>query len=782
MKKKNTLISLASVAALLCVGGGFALNANTAVSAEEEVTKHQTMMGASILITDGLAGDSNGIRFPVLVKDDVAEQITASKMYVLPADKWDGADAPTAAQLVANADTWAADTQWTDYYEANTEYDTSYQEAVVYMYNLPQAKYGTDFYVCSWIQLGEGETATEEYSEVINRSMSEVAKAAVESGAYDAEELGNYFTATYTVNKYLRTVYGNYEKTGEPVTVEGTAGEIPTVAGVEGYTLNETLTMQANEFANGATLNFYYENNDYTFESQELGNSDANLTLEKRVMKGVTAENMRGNTYYYSKSVNDGGTQNKFTYDNSVLGKYLMLNVYYLSTWSENKGVCFEAWSIGGGNGHVTSDILVKSYNDEGNIVQGSLIDYATAGNWITIALYMDPVALGADSTSCYFTFTHWTKNTLYFGEYTYLTADQFKALYEQPAPKPVELISGVVEYSGTNVQNNNNLVSINGVSSYADKSYVAITAKTNVAAPVMMYGSDGTTKLSAYQIFNEAGKEVTTVEANTTYTYVFYMDGAITVGDVVGKMFVDTAVDFTVEYGSAYTAVDNRAYNRFQYKVFEEKGVEGITYYSPNALSRQGMYKSGTWYSAADAVGTTSMQQDGTLKYTTTSTFGKNRHTFSIDNVTGFTKGTWIVVKVKGETEAPWACMWTYKGNNPNYLKENPTASHDCDYWTFRGGFAEDRSWIDEDPTSGATGLKSEWKGKWVYLAFKFECDVPVELNANYGGGDTITRGSFALGFYGTNSGSNDTLKGTMYVGGVYVMTNTAFYEFFAK
>ena len=116
MKKKNTLISLASVAALLCVGGGFALNANTAVSAEEEVTKYQTMMGASILITDEIDGaaesaDTNGIRFPVVVTDKVAAQITASKMYVLPADKWDGADAPTAAQLVAHGDTWTADTQ-----------------------------------------------------------------------------------------------------------------------------------------------------------------------------------------------------------------------------------------------------------------------------------------------------------------------------------------------------------------------------------------------------------------------------------------------------------------------------------------------------------------------------------------------------------------------------------------------------------------------------------------------------------------------------------------------
>ena len=35
MKKKNALITLVSATALLCVGGGFALNASTAVSAEE---------------------------------------------------------------------------------------------------------------------------------------------------------------------------------------------------------------------------------------------------------------------------------------------------------------------------------------------------------------------------------------------------------------------------------------------------------------------------------------------------------------------------------------------------------------------------------------------------------------------------------------------------------------------------------------------------------------------------------------------------------------------------
>ena len=75
MKKKNSLITLAAATALLCVGAGFAVNANTSVSAE--TVKAQTMLGASILVVNEESDiDRNGIRFPVVVKDEEVEETT----------------------------------------------------------------------------------------------------------------------------------------------------------------------------------------------------------------------------------------------------------------------------------------------------------------------------------------------------------------------------------------------------------------------------------------------------------------------------------------------------------------------------------------------------------------------------------------------------------------------------------------------------------------------------------------------------------------------------------
>lgn len=749
MKKKNILITLTSTMALLCIGGAFALNAGNSVSAE--TPSQQKMLGASILVANDKTGiDSNGIRFPVVVADEVAEKITESKVYVLPKDHWEGVEAPTAEQVKANGTAFDTTEKWVNYYEQDTGYGDEYSEAVVYMYNIPTSKYATDFYVCSQLTLEGGATDT---SEVIGRSMTYVAQKAVESGAYSTDDLGNYIQATYNVNKYLRTVYGSYELTGESTTVEGVAGEIPTVDGVDGYTINATLTAQANpELYDGATLNFYYENNDYTFESQELGNSDANLTLEKRVMKGVTAENMRGNTYYYSKSKNDGGTQNKFTYDNSVLGKYLMLNVYYISTWSSEPGMCFEAWSIDGGKGHVTKDILVKSYDDEGKIVQGSVIDYATSGNWVTIALYMDPVALGADSTSCYFTFTHWTKNELYIGEYIYLTQEQFDEFYEKPPYKASEVVEDAYLYEGDGLVKENNVLSLDGVTSYSAGSLVAVTASNSVGAKIKMYANDSEESFDAEWIYTENGELVAEVSANATYTYVFYMDSAITVGEKAGKMFVDTAVAYTINYDTAYT-MNNWGFSRLRYHLFEK--TDGVQYFSAYDITR---VEAGNMQVTDVKDGTRIIIPDYS---------GKDRlvRRFTLDGVKQLNEGDHIVVKAKFEKNTPWIVFHglNQAGKGTSY-----------DWWSARAAFAEDGSVIDNQIATHGNINYDELKkhiGKYVYLVYRLPKAITV-------GSPDAKCGAIGIG----NNLGDDYGKegGAIQIGAVYIMNQTGFNTYF--
>lgn len=750
MKKKNILITLTSTMALLCIGGAFALNAGNSVSAE--TPSQQKMLGASILVANDKTGiDSNGIRFPVVVADEVAEKITESKVYVLPKDHWEGVEAPTAEQVKANGTAFDTTEKWVNYYEQDTGYGDEYSEAVVYMYNIPTSKYATDFYVCSQLTLEGGATDT---SEVIGRSMTYVAQKAVESGAYSTDDLGNYIQATYKVNKYLRTVYGSYELTGESTTVEGVAGEIPTVDGVDGYTINATLTAQANpELYDGATLNFYYENDEFTFSQQEIGMDGngvhTNLTYEKRAMTNVSPENLRGNTYYYKKTVNDGATWSKFEYDNSSLGKYLMLNTYYLSTWSSEPGVCFVAWTSEGST--VTDKILVKSYSDEGKFIDGTLIDYATAGNWITIVLYMDPAVLGANSTSMRLSFTSWTKNELYIGEYTYLTEDQFKTYYEQPfvAPEPEEIISEVTKYGTGNVENSNNLASINGITSYAKGSRVIVSAKASVAAPVKMYAGDGSTKLSANLIYTEDGKQVTAVEANKTYYYVFYIDDAeIKVGSKAGKVFVDTATTFTVEYGDAYTTKDQMGLSKFRFKVFEENGIEGIEFHAPNRIGR---YDSGT--------GSVTRQADGTYLYEP-GKYTWDTRTFNFDDKKSHTKGTFLVFKLKFVDTAPSAMLYQYD-----------------DYWNCRPWYTEDKTYIGWDrygasrtsPSATTAGLL-DYEGQWLWASNYLRQEVP-SISKYVGSFTFATDAKIDL-----EAGKSPKV----YIGGIYIMTEDAYKKFF--
>lgn len=443
MKKKNAVVSLTAVAALLCVGGAFALNANTTVSAD--TAKQQIMLGASILVANEQTGlDSNGIRFPVVVADSVAEKITESKTYVLPAEFWTDAETPTATEIIAHAKTVASDTsdKWVNYYEENAGYGDDYQEAVVYMYNIPDDKYATDFYVCAWMQLND---TTEETSDVVCRSMQDVAVAAVESGAYSTEQLGKYLTeTTYTVNHYLRTIYGNYVQTGEATTVESYIGMTATGDEVDGYTYNAKLTKEANDSLtvaadNATTVNCYYENDEYAFNKLYLSKAQGDATTITQEGVSIISEvadlaetDYRGNVIKYVAPGHVSTNVQTISFNSYWIGKYMVFNAYFTGTPTtgiSDKYAGFVAY----GNVNTTTPLRAKGiYNQEGKLYATSEITTANeSGKWISFVHYIDPTYYGANGNDYFvITFANYHGCTAYLGEWLLVSEDEYQEYF----------------------------------------------------------------------------------------------------------------------------------------------------------------------------------------------------------------------------------------------------------------------------------------------------------------------------------------------------------------
>ncbi|MBE7068738.1 MAG: hypothetical protein E7381_05500 [Clostridiales bacterium] len=116
----------------------------------------------------------------------------------------------TAEEVKKDGNPFETTGKWVNYYELNEGYGDGYEEAVVYIYNLPDTKYATEFYVCSEIVLNDN---TSELSEVVCRSMSGVSASAINSGEYKVAELENYLEEVdYQVNNYLRTVFSTNKR------------------------------------------------------------------------------------------------------------------------------------------------------------------------------------------------------------------------------------------------------------------------------------------------------------------------------------------------------------------------------------------------------------------------------------------------------------------------------------------------------------------------------------------------------------------------------------------
>lgn len=731
MKKKNVVVSLTAVAALLCVGGAFALNANTTVSAED--TKQQIMLGASILVANEQTGlDSNGIRFPVVVADSVAEKITASKTYVLPAEFWDGAVAPTATEIIAHAKTVASDTsdKWVNYYEENAGYGDDYQEAVVYMYNIPDDKYATDFYVCAWMQLDDSTT---EISEVVCRSMQDVAVAAVESGVYSTEQLGKYLTeTTYTVNHYLRTIYGNYVQTGEATTVESYVGFTATGDEVDGYTYNANLTKEANDSLivaadNATTINCYYENDEYTFNKLYLNNGQDDATTITREGVSIISEvadlaetDYRGNVIKYVAPGHVATNVQTMAFNSNYIGKYMLFNAYFTGTPTTgisevNAG--FVAYSNSSSNSARAKGI----YNQEGKLYATSEITTANeSGKWITFAHYVDPALYNANGQEAFvITFAMYHGCTAYLGEWLLVSPEVYKANFEQRVVATTS-VEGVTAYAGNkivNVLNEGGVVSdfnkgvstlsknsgvgptattgtlakINGVSSFAAGSYVAIRMYAESGHPIKMY--EATSK----EIYDDEGIKISCVAGNNGqeivkgkwYTFVFYFETSKTVSTYVGTFYLDNYEKTLATYSEVYIISNATAYEAFK----AEKGLSanGITYYEATKIVQQ----------RTDGGGSISKSGAATITYTTSAS-GWDSRTLKLNGVTGYTANTYLVLKLYYTDIMPSA--YFYGGSN--------------------------RTWYNANREK--VSIDSTYKAQWVYVTWKVAKDITSINNYN--------------------------------------------------
>ena len=705
MKKNKKIISLTAAAALLCVGGAFALNANTSVAADDTATpKKQTMLGASVLLDGVLDGQNiNAIRFPVVVANEDAAKIETSTIYVLPAELWDGATAPnTAEDLKGDSDVYSESTKdnWVDYYEDETSaYANGYKEAVVYMYNIPEEQYANDFYVGSYIKFTDG---TEEYSDVVARSMEEVAVEAVNSGAVALKDVEKYLTETeYTVTPYLRTIYGSYEK-GAEQTVSGYRGikaDLDAVT-VENGELNETLTAQANAsltVAENANLNVYYENNAYKFETQALKDNSSGVAMPKQNMSGVTAADLRGETYLFDKGTNNSATMMSFTYDDDDVGKYLVLNTYFISSTSYDTArlLGFYCWNA---NQKGASNIWY--YDANGKLIP-TYDNAAYLNKWVSFVVYLDETGFPKTSTNFWVSFFHNERSKLYFGEYTFLTEEQFKANFQYIETDTTKLPEGVVGYKGdtlthwlyngfsdakqglryytsTSTHYSEYTFRPNGVTSWTAGQYIAVTVKSYTMAgqAISMWGG------TLCGVYDEKGNALaaTQAKAGEWYTYILQVNADIaTIGRHNGGIGVKTESTAGLKFlfESVYSIAPD-ALDRFIDFKFPDNTITDV--YDKFAQSRKTLPTSGvTTYKATNLTNNNGSSYSsnaclyGEYLATPAGTTDKGWYERRMKHKTALTTGKYCAIEVMFTTLSgnDWFYVW-----NANFIGAYDTAS----------------------------------------------------------------------------------------------------------
>jgi hypothetical protein len=237
----------------------------------------------------------------------------------------------------------------------------------------------------------------------------------------------------------------------------------------------------------------------------------------------------------------------------------------------------------------------------------------------------------------------------------------------------------------------------------------------------------------------------------------------------------------------------DNMALNRFRYQVYEV--TEGVSYYSPNALSRQANKvaikdvssasdSAAKKISGTELCGETSKTTDGYLKWTpsdlnalvpeynnngkdsTSDTKNYLYRCFTVDGISEYVAGDYVVVKMLAEETAPFMAFWTRNSSGSG-----------TDYWTARAAFTEDRkvivNKIAENKAVSVDDM-TPYIGKWVYMVFKVKHTTAVVKDCEHGlYKASATRGSFIL--------ANKGHKGDVYISGVYVMNETGFTTYFA-
>ena len=533
----------------------------------------------------------------------------------------------------------------------------------------------------------------------------------------------------YTVKHFQRQINGSYKLVDTEV-LEGKMAALVTATpkNYAGYVFNANLSVISGnvQVFDGLVLACYYENTSYEFDNQQIGGHD-NLSITQKTMDNVAYEDLRGNTYLYQKSKADGNTMNAFTYTSDKVGKYLVFNVYYTDI-SNALGV--EVWGNASGTPVVTNQVVKGMYNVKGKEIAGKT---EALSNWVSIVIYLDPTCFSTSKDSFYITLCSWSANTLYYGEYTYLTQTQVDSFFKASEGPYAD---GVLAYEQDEITYHNGLISIDSAKAYAAGSRVAIRAKNNKGAEMKMYASDGSTKISASEIYTDDGKIATTFTANTWYTYIFYIDGKITIEGSAGKMFVDTtASDMTVEYSRAYIIDNKFACARFRVKAFEMNGASGVQFWDAYAVSRISSLNCGVH----------TQYDDGTILLESTDKANDSRR-YYLDDLQTMEKGSYVAWKLKYEDSVPSAIFYGANG-----------AGVDC------------TTFYDEDKNP-ITSVGNAQKGKWVYVVWQVTEDIdgPICDNAS-----TSTPGTFTL--------IKDATAGAkVLIGGAYVMTASGYTAFF--
>ena len=390
----------------------------------------------------------------------------------------------------------------------------------------------------------------------------------------------------YTVKHFQRQINGAYKEVESEV-FEAKMAELVTATpkSYSGYTYNVSLSVTQGyvQTENKLVLACYYENDNYSFQTQMMGGHE-NLSINEKAMTNVPVEDLRENTYFYQKSTADGNTQNSFTYNSRDLGKYLVLNVYYTKI-SNQMGVVVWANTA---NKPTAYDTIVGYYGADGKLLT---IEDDVLNNWISIVIYLNETKFMADQTSFYLSLCSWSANELYYGEYTVLTKNQLNGYFEQ-VPTMESLPTGVTGYQGSTLErsstNNINCLTdaFNGRKTFITKDYhfsscgiaveglTAWTANQYVAVRVYSDSISGKHLLEdAYMgeqvaVYDDEGNvvEAENIKASTWYTYV-YKPGAQAIGQYSGCFLVNVAneVGIKIIFDSIYVMENEAAYNNFK-------------------------------------------------------------------------------------------------------------------------------------------------------------------------------------------------------------------------